>query len=138
MKEQAMKPLPEHSSNRRSFVRGLAAACALTKIGHALAIRPSAALRRLTIPSRSFNGFHFGWVRDLPMLKTQQQLEHRRLFSLPPGEAPPGSVDLRSAMPPVYNQGQIGSCVANSVAALVQFARRKQGQLPDFVPSRLY
>jgi len=50
----------------------------------------------------------------------------------------PEAVDLRNAMPPVYNQGRIGSCVSNAVAAIVQYVRKKNRQGPDFVPSRLF
>jgi C1A family cysteine protease len=38
----------------------------------------------------------------------------------------------------VYDQGQLGSCTGNAIAAAVQFGRRKLGQTPDFVPSRLF
>lgn len=40
-------------------------------------------------------------------------------------------------MPPVYNQGDAGSCTGNSSAGAVQYLRRVEG-LPDFVPSRLF
>jgi C1A family cysteine protease len=40
-------------------------------------------------------------------------------------------------MPPVYDQGQLGSCTANAIAALLQYANMKAGT--DFgVPSRLF
>jgi C1A family cysteine protease len=75
----------------------------------------------------------FGWVRDLP--------DHRdQLFSvsLETLNALPAAVDLRPKCPPVYNQGRIGSCTANAIAAAVEFDRRKNAQAPDFVPSRLF
>ena len=49
----------------------------------------------------------------------------------------PPIVDLRPQCPPVYDQGQLGSCTANAIAAAIEFDRMKQG-LPDFVPSRLF
>jgi C1A family cysteine protease len=49
----------------------------------------------------------------------------------------PASADLRSQCPPVYDQGELGSCTANAIAAAIEFDRMKQG-LPDFVPSRLF
>jgi C1A family cysteine protease len=76
---------------------------------------------------------HFGWVRDLP--------DHRDLsYSAPLGRLQnmPASVDLRKQCPPVYDQGQIGSCTANAIAAAVEFGRKKGGETPDFVPSRLF
>ena len=49
----------------------------------------------------------------------------------------PPSVDLRPAMPPVYDQGTIGSCVANSIGANDQYEQIIQ-KIPDaFMPSRL-
>lgn len=80
---------------------------------------------------RSKLGHHFGgWVPDLP---------HHKLLRLAPPlpvDSLPAMVDLRPQMPPVYDQGQLGSCTANSLAAGFQFAQIKQG-LPSFIPSRL-
>ena len=75
----------------------------------------------------------FGWVRDLP--------DHRDLlFSVSIGTLRklPTSVDLRPGCPPVYNQGRIGSCTSNAIAAAIEFDRLKKRQAPDFVPSRLF
>ena len=49
----------------------------------------------------------------------------------------PAAVDLRANCPPVYDQGQLGSCTANAIAAAIEFDRKKQ-RLTDFVPSRLF
>jgi len=75
---------------------------------------------------------HYGWQRDLP--------DHRDYIYAAPFAslgALPAKVDLRSQCPPVYNQGELGSCTANAIAGAIQFDRLKQ-QLPDFVPSRLF
>lgn len=74
----------------------------------------------------------YGWLPDLP-----DQRDH--LYAAPPAviSALPSSVDLTSKCPPVYDQGQIGSCTANSIAGALEFDRLKQG-LQDFVPSRLF
>lgn len=48
----------------------------------------------------------------------------------------PAAVDLRPHMPPVYDQGQLGSCTANAVAACVE--RYFMGSGVDLVPSRLW
>lgn len=40
-------------------------------------------------------------------------------------------------MPPIYEQGQIGSCTANAAARLYQYELYRQ-HLPDFMPSRLF
>lgn len=75
----------------------------------------------------------YGWIPDLPDARDHQ-------FSAPMevlGTLPP-SADLRPLLQPPYDQGQLGSCTGNAIAGAVQFDRRKQGQKPDFVPSRLF
>jgi C1A family cysteine protease len=49
----------------------------------------------------------------------------------------PALVDLRSKMPVVYDQGNLGSCTANAIAAGVEYERLKQKE-KDFIPSRLF
>jgi C1A family cysteine protease len=79
------------------------------------------------------NGRGLGWRPSLP--------SHKRtaMFASPFQRAVlPPSVDLRSLCPPVYNQGQLGSCTGNALAFAMQFDRMRQGH-PDAarVPSRL-
>src|SRR5262249_34906504 len=93
---------------------------------HAGAARPVAELRR-RVTAR------FGWGRGPP--DPRDQLSSVSLETL---RALPKSVDLRSKCPPVYDQGRIGSCTANAIAAAIQFDRLKNQQSPDFVPSRLF
>lgn len=45
------------------------------------------------------------------------------LLALQPRPAPCG------CCPPVYDQGQLGSCTANAIGAAIQFERRKQNLL---------
>lgn len=73
----------------------------------------------------------FGWIRDLP--------DHRDImYSSPIAPAAlPAHVDLRASCPPVYDQGRLGSCTANAIAAALDFDRNKQG-LPFCSPSRLF
>jgi C1A family cysteine protease len=73
---------------------------------------------------------NFGWKRDLP--------DHRDFkFKIEmPHDLPP-SVDLRAQCPPIYDQGDLGSCTANALGGAFQFEQKKQ-QKPDFVPSRLF
>lgn len=73
----------------------------------------------------------YGWRPSLP---DQRDYELARIVR--PGAPLPPHVDLRPLMPPVYDQGRLGSCTANAIGAAVQYERRRQG-LPDFVPSRL-
>ena len=49
----------------------------------------------------------------------------------------PASVDLRSLCPSIYDQGQLGSCVANGTAGVVEFELMKQRSL-NIMPSRLF
>jgi len=75
----------------------------------------------------------YGWVRDLP--------DHRdHLYAAPPAKlsALPPSADLRPQCPPVYDQGQLGSCTANAIAGAIQFDQMKQKLNPVFTPSRLF
>lgn len=74
----------------------------------------------------------FGWVPDLP--------DHRDFRYAAPAKvvkALPKSVDLRPGCPPIYSQGDIGSCTANAIAAAIEFDLRKQNK-PVFQPSRLF
>ena len=74
----------------------------------------------------------YGWQKDLP-----DQRDHAYAApSLALGPLP-AKVDLRPQCPPVYDQGQLGSCTANAIAGAIQFDRLKQ-KLPDFTPSRLF
>lgn len=74
----------------------------------------------------------YGWIPDQP-----DQRDH--LYAAPAQflTALPPKADLRRRCPPVYNQGALGSCTANAIAAAVEFERMKQ-RLSVFVPSRLF
>lgn len=77
---------------------------------------------------------HYGWRPDTPDLRDRaaKVVAPLRISALPP------SVDLsaHAAMPPVYDQGQLGSCTANAIGGAFEYELRRQ-QLADFVPSRL-
>lgn len=47
-------------------------------------------------------------------------------------------VDLRSFMPPVYDQGELGSCTANAIGGAYEYDQIKQKEASPFVPSRLF
>lgn len=55
-----------------------------------------------------------------------------------PIENLPESVDLRPNCPPVYNQGQIGSCTANAIAGAIEFEQIREKDPSPFTPSRLF
>lgn len=73
----------------------------------------------------------FGWLPDLPDFRDFEFL------GLTAPAALPAAVDLRSTDSPVYNQGQLGSCTGNAIAAMFQFVNRKDNGT-DFIPSRLF
>src|SRR6202158_2921 len=80
----------------------------------------------------SYKISRYGWLPDLP--------DHRDHYYAAPVERAavvPASVDLRAKCPPVYDQGQLGSCTANAIAGAVQFDLMKESK-PVFVPSRLF
>ena len=75
----------------------------------------------------------YGWVPDLP--------DHRDyVLTAPPAalRALPPLVDMRSACPPVYDQGQLGSCTANAIAGALEFDQIKQQSADVFAASRLF
>ena len=75
----------------------------------------------------------YGWNPDIP--------DGRDLmFAAPPEvvtQLPP-KVDLRDQCPDVYDQGQLGSCTANSIAGALEFDQMKQKLRDVFIPSRLF
>jgi C1A family cysteine protease len=74
----------------------------------------------------------YGWTPDLPDHRDHIYAAPVVLKALPP------KVDLRPQCPKtIYDQGQLGSCTANAIAAAIEFDLLKQG-LTDFMPSRLF
>jgi C1A family cysteine protease len=74
----------------------------------------------------------YGWTPDIP--------DGRDLMYAAPPEVVtqlPPKVDLRDECPAVYDQGQLGSCTANSIAGALEFDQIKQKEQP-FTPSRLF
>ncbi len=73
-----------------------------------------------------------GWVRDLPDPRDA-------MYSAPTGilQELPEKIDLTLGFP-AYQQGRIGSCTANALAAALEFDRLKANENPEFTPSRLF
>ena len=73
-----------------------------------------------------------GWLPDVPDAR-----DH--LFAMPmtPLEIPAAS-DLRPHCPPVYDQGELGSCTGNAIAAAIEFDRMRENLPYVFTPSRLF
>jgi len=75
----------------------------------------------------------YGWIPDLPDRRDY-------LYAAAPATlaALPGARDLRPSCPSVYDQGQLGSCTANAIAAAHEFEQMKQASRGAFTPSRLF
>ncbi len=74
----------------------------------------------------------YGWLPDIP--------DARDLMYAAPAPVLaelPDKVDLRADLPAVYDQGELGSCTANAIAAAFEYEQDRQG-LQDFMPSRLF
>ena len=83
-----------------------------------------------TLTPRKIAGY--GWRPDLPDIRDLlYAAPHVVASTLPP------AVDLRPQCPPVFDQGQLGSCTGNAIAGAIAFDQRKQG-LPEIAPSRLF
>jgi C1A family cysteine protease len=89
-------------------------------------------LEKLSTRRASSHG-GYGWIHDLP--DARDFMYAAPLIRFPKGLPP--LIDLRSKCPPVYNQGQLGSCTANGIGGALEFDQRKQGT-KTFVPSRLF
>src|SRR5437773_2521941 len=84
-------------------------------------------------PARTRKIKRYGWIPDIP---DQRDF----LYAAPPAflRALPRKVDLRAKCPPVYDQGQLGSCTANAIAGAIEFDQMKELLPQIFLPSRLF
>ena len=74
--------------------------------------------------------YKYGWVPSLPDFR-----DHNFSLTL---EHLPESVDLRADMPEVYDQGELGSCSGNAIAAAIRYDQLKNKNKYLFNPSRLF
>lgn len=72
----------------------------------------------------------YGWRPDTPDFR-----DHYYMSAM---VNPAKSIDLRPAMPPVYDQGRCGSCTANAIAAALEYDEKKQALADATTPSRLF
>lgn len=81
----------------------------------------------------STSPLRYGWMPDA---------DDRRdyLYAVPVevAQALPAAIDLRPGCPAVYDQGSLGSCTANAIAAAIAFDQRKLDIPQRFTPSRLF
>src|SRR6266567_8466873 len=71
-----------------------------------------------------------GWIPDLPDARDLR-------YAIPHIAELPESVDLRDHCPPVYDQGQLGSCTAFAITSALEYQHIRQG-LPDMHFSELF
>jgi len=81
-----------------------------------------------TKPPRAHKIQRYGWVPDIP-----DQRDLLYTAPTPYQRSIPTKINLSEKCPPVYDQGQLGSCTANAIAAAIEFDQTKK-----FVPSRLF
>lgn len=77
-----------------------------------------------------------GWRPDTP-----DQRDYK--FVRPKAVRLPKSVDLRPMMPPIYDQGELGSCTANAIATAYTVSKvstdvKALRKVVPFLPSRLF
>ncbi|MBV9422639.1 MAG: C1 family peptidase [Solirubrobacterales bacterium] len=76
----------------------------------------------------------YGWLPDLPDPRD-------RIFNLEEAisraDQVPPKVDLSPNMPPIYNQGHLGSCTGNGIARALEYEQTRQSE-PAVTPSRLF
>jgi C1A family cysteine protease len=99
----------------------------------AVAGRVSGARRLSTSTTRIRKIKRYGWIPDIP-----DQRDY--LYAAPPAflRALPARIDLRKQCPPVYDQGQLGSCTANAIGGAIEFDKMKEKLPQIFIPSRLF
>jgi len=74
----------------------------------------------------------YGWRPQKPDRRDRRySAKYSTLRALPP------AIDLRESMPPIFDQGALGSCTGNGFATQVQVARHVGGAPLGFTPSRL-
>ncbi len=80
-------------------------------------------------------------IRKYGLKKDNKHAEHpKHVFAIDRAVLP-HSVDLRSKMPPIYDQGQLGSCTANGLGACFEYDQMNKLSLSNakpFMPSRLF
>lgn len=73
----------------------------------------------------------YGWIPDIPDRRDKKYALIRRIMH----PALPSKVNLKPQCPPVFDQGDLGSCTANALCAAKEFISPKDGRVP---PSRLF
>lgn len=77
--------------------------------------------------------YNFGWAG--PSTPDIRDLKFMYPFQI--GLALPREVDMTAAMPPIYDQGDLGTCGLQTLGGLLEYRERKQGFTDAQTPSRL-
>lgn len=77
-----------------------------------------------------------GWKPDVPDFRDLSYSAHRMKAEKP--RVLPKSIDFRDKFPVVYDQGDLGSCTAQAIAAALEYNRAIQGITTEMDPSRLF
>jgi len=75
----------------------------------------------------------YGWKPDIPDVRDYHYAKLNKVSA-----TLPSLVDLRSQCPSVLDQGELGSCTANSIANCHKFVQVKEGHKNPIQPSRLF
>ena len=78
--------------------------------------------------------YGMGWLPDVPDFRDKKYSDY--LLQRPMAVKLSPLVDLTPQCPPVYDQGQLGSCVSNGTAAAHQFVQIKEKFLKKKISSR--
>jgi C1A family cysteine protease len=77
-------------------------------------------------------------VRSYGWKKPAQKPKELHKFAIARTNALIRKLDLSPLMPPVYNQGELGSCTANAIAGAYEYCEMKENEKSEFTPSRLF
>jgi C1A family cysteine protease len=77
----------------------------------------------------------FGWKPDKPDIRDRPYNSVKPRFT---AAKLPSKIDLREQMPSIWDQGNLGSCTSQSIAAALIYNRKMTKETPDFIPSRLF
>lgn len=92
-------------------------------------------VKRMVPMTNAFKTKGFGWKPDLPDTRDFTYAKYLGWWGR--HKKTKANVDLRSECPAIYNQGALGSCTANAIAAMFQFVDGKESG-DSFLPSRLF
>jgi C1A family cysteine protease len=76
----------------------------------------------------------YGWKRECVDIRDKYKLSAINLTNVELEKV----IDLRDKCPSVYDQGALGSCTANAIAAAYEFNEIKESENDIFIPSRLF